>query len=73
MTNAVNTLATTVSSDALWGVFNTAVPYIAVVVLAGFGFYLVRKMIKGVSKGRANIQFMGCSTPLIFLQEVIIC
>lgn len=55
MTNAVNTLATTVSSDALWGVFNTAVPYIAVVVLAGFGFYLVRKMIKGVSKGRANI------------------
>lgn len=46
MNTAVETLASTVSGDALWGVFNTAVPYIAVVVLAGFGFYLVRKMIK---------------------------
>ena len=55
MNTAVNTLATTVSSDALWGVFNSAIPYIAVVVLAGFGFYLIRKMIKGVSRGRASI------------------
>lgn len=55
MTNAVNTLATTVSSDALWGVFNNAIPYISVVVLVGFGFYLVRKMIKGVSSGKAKI------------------
>lgn len=55
MNAAVNTLSTTVSSDALWGVFNSAIPYIAVVVLAGFGFYLVRKMIKGVSRGRASI------------------
>lgn len=36
MNTAVNTLATTVSGDALWGVFNSAVPYIAVVVLARF-------------------------------------
>lgn len=55
MTNAVNTLATTVSSDALWGVFADAVPYISVVVLVAFGFYLVRRMIKGVSKGKAKI------------------
>lgn len=55
MTNAISTLSTTVSSDALWGVFNTAIPYIGVVVLVGFGFYLVRKMIKGVAKGKAKI------------------
>lgn len=55
MANAISTLSTTVSSDSLWGVFNTAVPYIGVVVLVGFGFYLVRKMIKGVSKGKAKI------------------
>lgn len=55
MNNAISTLSTTVSSDALWGVFNSAVPYIGVVVLVGFGFYLVRKMIKGVSKGKAKI------------------
>ena len=55
MENAVTTLATTVSSDALWGVFAGTVPYISVVVLVAFGFYLVRRMIKGVSKGKAKI------------------
>ena len=55
MQNAISTLATTVSSDALWGVFADAIPYISVVVLVGFGFHLVRRMIKGVSKGKAKI------------------
>lgn len=55
MSNTVGQLATTVSADALWGVFGDAVPYISVVVLAGFGFYLVRRMIKGLSKGKAKI------------------
>lgn len=55
MTNAVSTLATTVSADALWGVFADAIPYISVVVLVAFGFYLVRRMIKGVSRGKAKI------------------
>lgn len=55
MENAISTLSTTVSADALWGVFGNAIPYISVVVLVGFGFYLVRKMIKGVSKGKAKI------------------
>lgn len=55
MSGAVNTLATTVTADALWGVFGDAVPYISVVVLVGFGFYLVRRMLKGVSKGKAKI------------------
>lgn len=55
MTNAISTLSTTVSSDALWGVFNTAIPYISVVVLVGFGFFLVRRMIRGVSNGKAKI------------------
>lgn len=55
MENTVSTLATTVSGDALWGVFNNAMPYIAVVVLASFGLYIVRKMIKGLAKGKAKI------------------
>lgn len=55
MTNAISTLSTTVSSDALWGVFGNCIPYIGVVVLVALGFYLVRKMIKGVSKGKARI------------------
>lgn len=55
MANAVNTLATTVSANALWGVFADSIPYISVVVLVAFGFYLVRRMIKGLSKGKAKI------------------
>lgn len=55
MNTAVNTLATTVNSEALWGVFNTTIPYISVVVLVALGFYLVRRMIKGVSKAKAKI------------------
>lgn len=55
MENAVTTLATTVSSDALWGVFANAIPYISVVVLVAFGFYLIRRMLKGLSKGKAKI------------------
>ena len=55
MANAINTLQTTVSSDALWGVFNTAIPYIGVVVLVSLGFYFIRRMIKGVSKGKTKM------------------
>lgn len=55
MANAVNTLASTVTADALWGVFGDAVPYISVVVLVAFGFYLIRRMIKGVSRGKAKV------------------
>lgn len=55
MQTAINTLSTTVSADALWGVFNTAVPYIAVITLFAFGFYVVRKLIKHIAKGKAGI------------------
>lgn len=55
MSNTVSSLASTVSADALWGVFGDAIPYISVVVLAGFGFYLIRRMIKGLSKGKARV------------------
>lgn len=55
MENAIATLNTTVSAASLWGVFGTAVPYLATVVVVGFGFYLVRRMVKGLSKGKAKI------------------
>lgn len=55
MGTAVSTLSSTVNAAALWSVFNDAIPFISVVVLVGFGFYLVRRMIKGVAKGKAKI------------------
>ena len=55
MENAVSTLATTVSSDALWGVFANCINYISVVVLVAFGMYLIRRMLRGISKAKAKI------------------
>lgn len=55
MENAITSLSTTVNAASLWGVFTSAIPFISVVVLVGFGFYLVRKMIKGLGKGKAKI------------------
>lgn len=55
MANAVNTLSSTVTADALWGVFANAVPYISIVILVAFGFYLIRRMLRGLSKGKAKI------------------
>lgn len=55
MENTVTALATQVNAASLWGVFNDAIPFISVVVLVAFGFTLVRRMIKGVSHGKAKI------------------
>lgn len=55
MANVVTSLSNTVSGEALWGVFATAVPYIATITLFAFGFYIVRKLIKHIAKGRAGI------------------
>lgn len=55
MENAITALNTTVSPSSLWGVFTEAIPFVGTVVIVGFGFYIVRKMIKGVSKGKARI------------------
>lgn len=55
MANTVTALSTAVTADALWGVFGDAIPFISVVVLVAFGFSLVRRMIRGVSKGKAKI------------------
>lgn len=55
MSSAITALGNTVTADALWGVFTDALPFVGIVVVVAFGFYIVRKLIKGVSKGKARI------------------
>ena len=55
MADAVSTLSSTVTADSLWGVFADAIPYVAIVVVVAFGFYLIRRMIKGLAKGKAKV------------------
>ena len=75
MENAVSTLATTVSSDALWGVFANCINYISVVVLVAFGMYLIRRMLRGISKAKAKIQQLLKADKLylsaFFIKEVV--
>lgn len=52
MTNAVATMTSTITSDALWGVVGNIMPFTLTVVLFAFGYYLVRRQLQGVSKGK---------------------
>ena len=52
MTDAISSMIDFVSFDDFWLVFKIAIPYILVVVLAGFGIYLIVHAIKEISKGR---------------------
>lgn len=49
--NVISDLVDNVSFN-LWNVFNNGIPFILVVVLVSFGFYLIIHAIKEVSKGR---------------------
>lgn len=55
MENTVSTLATTVNANSMWQVFADAIPFISVVVLVSFGFYIIRKLVRGLSKGKTKL------------------
>lgn len=55
MAAVITKLSTTLSADALWGVFGEVVPIIGITVLVALGFYLVRKAIKKASKAKAGV------------------
>lgn len=55
MPSTISILANNLAFSHLWNVFETGVPYVAVVVVVGFGFYIIIGMIKGLSKGKARL------------------
>lgn len=55
MESAITALQGVVTADALWGVFTTCLPFVGTVVVVSLGFYLIRKLIKGVAKAKARI------------------
>lgn len=52
MSDAITNLSSIISSNDLWSTFEKSIPYIAVVVLSSFGFYLIIHNIIELSKGR---------------------
>ena len=53
--DVVNSLVENVGISSIWETFETSLPYVCLVVLAGFGFYLIFHNIKELSKGREKM------------------
>lgn len=48
-------VTTNITADKLWAVLAGAVSFIAIAVIFTFGYRLVRKLLKGISKGKTNV------------------
>lgn len=55
MTNTISTITASVTPEALWGIVANIVPLALVVTLFALGFYLVRRQMKKVSKGKGGM------------------
>lgn len=55
MTAFITELETTVTSSALWGELAPAAGLVGLLVIFAFGVMVVRRLVKGASKGKARI------------------
>lgn len=55
MTEVVTALTTSLSATELWGIVANVVPFIAISVLFGLGFYLVKRVINKVKRAKGGI------------------
>lgn len=55
MTTFITQLETELTSGKLWTELSNAAPFIGLMVVFAFGYYIVRKVIKGVAKGKARV------------------
>lgn len=55
MTDFITKFESTWNSAAMWGELSSAGALIGSVVVFAFGYYVVRRVVKGVSKGKAKI------------------
>lgn len=52
MNTVVSSLATALSIDTLWGIVGNTVSLIVVAVTFALGYTLVRRLMRGISKGK---------------------
>lgn len=55
MDNVISSLTTSLSANNLWGIVGSIVPFLAITVLFGLGFYLVKKLIKKLRGAKGGI------------------
>lgn len=55
MANTITAITTAVTPTALWEIVGEVIPLALVVTLFSLGFYLVRRQMKKVSKGKGGM------------------
>lgn len=55
MTAIVNSLTTGITSAGLFGTVAEIMPFVVIMIGFAFGYKVLRKTVKGASKGKANI------------------
>lgn len=55
MDNVISSITTELSSANLWGVIGSIVPFLAVSVLFGLGFYLVKRIINKTKRAKGGV------------------
>ena len=55
MGDFITTLTSSLTSAALWNELNGGAAFIGGMVIFAFGYYVIRKIIGGVSRGKARI------------------
>lgn len=55
MNAVITSITTALSADNLWGIVGNIVPILAISVLFGLGFYLVKRILNKVKRARGGI------------------
>lgn len=55
MEDIVTQLTTGITSDGLFGTVAEIIPFVIIMIGFAFGYKVLRKAVKGASKGKANV------------------
>ena len=55
MNTVVSSIGSSLSADNLWGIVGNIVPLLAISVLFGLGFYLVKRIMNKIKKAKGGM------------------
>lgn len=55
MSAVISSLSTSVSAANLWGIVGNVVPFLAISVLFGLGFYLIKRILNKVKRAKGGM------------------
>lgn len=55
MTDVITSITTSLSAANLWGIVGNVVPILAISVLFGLGFYLVKRIMNKIKRAKGGI------------------